>query len=162
MYEKFIKELRSYSKAVRILSKEYLPISLITPSKLQEILQVQLAITKSSQDYEVVLNRLHLYYDMKLVTFGIDYQKNLIIQFPVFVQPYTQMKLTLYQIETVPVLILDMGNKVQSYTQLKIEKPYIALNDKTYITIHPQELDNCKKIGYKYFSEELFVVKSKH
>ena len=26
----------------------------------------------------------------------------------------------------------------------------------------PQELNNCKKIGDKYFCEELFVVKSKH
>ena len=85
---------------------------------------------------------------MKLVTFGIDYQKNLIIQFPVFVQPYTQSKFTLYQVETVPVSILDNGNTVQSYTQLKIEKPYIALNGETYITICPQELNNCKKIGH--------------
>ena len=38
MYERFINELRSYSKAVRILSKGYLPISLITPSKLEAIL----------------------------------------------------------------------------------------------------------------------------
>ena len=38
MYEKFINELRSYSKAIRILSKGYLPISLITPSKLEAIL----------------------------------------------------------------------------------------------------------------------------
>ena len=78
-----------------------------------------------------------------------------------FVQPYTQTKLTLYQAETVPVTIVDSGNKVQSYTQLQIEKPYIALNDETYITIWPQELSNCKKIGYEYFCEELFVVKSK-
>ena len=91
MYEKFIAELRSYSKAIRILSKGYLPITLITPSKLEAILkQVQIAITKTNQDYELVLNRLYLYYDMKLVTFGIDSQKNLIIQFPVFVHPYTQ------------------------------------------------------------------------
>ena len=163
MYEKFIDELRSYSKAVRILSKGYLPIYLIMPSKLEAILQwVQAAITKSNQDYEIVLNRLYLYYDMKFVTFGIDYQKNLIIQFPVFVQPNTQIKLTLYQVETVPVSILDSGNKIQSDTQLKIEKPYIALNDETYITICPQELSNCKRISYKYFCEELFVVKSKH
>ena len=94
--------------------------------------------------------------------FVIDYQKNLIIQFPVFVQPYTQTKLPLYQVETVPVLILDASNKVQSYTQLKIEKPYVALNDETSIAICPQELNNCKKIGYKYFCEELFMVKSKH
>ena len=35
---------------------------------------------------------------MKLVMFGIDNKKNLIIQFPIFVQAYTQAKLTLYQI----------------------------------------------------------------
>ena len=126
MYEKFITELKSYSKAIRILSKGYLPITLITPSKLETILkQVQMAIAKTNQDYELVLNRLYLYYDMKLVTFGIDYQKNLLIQFPV----YMQTKLTLYQVETVPVPILDASNKIQSYTKLKIEKPYIALND---------------------------------
>ena len=39
MYEKFIAELRSYSKAIRILSKGYLPITLITPSKLEAILK---------------------------------------------------------------------------------------------------------------------------
>ena len=70
-----------------------------------------------------------------------------------------QTKLTLYQVETVPVPILDTGNKTQSYTQLKKEKPYMALNDETYITICPQELSNCKKIGYEYFCEELFVGK---
>ena len=163
MHEKFITELRSYSKAIRILSKGYLPITLITSSKLEAILkQVQMAIAKTNQDYELVLNRLYLYYAMKLVMFGIDYQKNLIIQVPIFVQPYMQTKLTLYQVETVPVPILDASNKIQTYTQLKIEKPYIALNDETYIFIHSQELNNCKRIGYEYFCEELFVVKSKH
>ena len=119
--------------------------------KLKEILhQVQLAITKSNQDYEIVLNRLYVYYNKKLVTFGIDSPRNLIIQFPVFIRLYTQTKLTLYQVETVLVPILDTGNKIQSYPQLKIEKLYIALNDETYITIQPQELNNCKKIGYEY------------
>ena len=61
MYEKFIAELRSYSKAIRILSKGYLPITSITPSKLEAILkQVQIAITKTNQDYELVLNRLYI------------------------------------------------------------------------------------------------------
>ena len=73
IYEKFINELRSYLKAIQILSKGYLPITLITPSKLEEILQyIQLAITKSNQNYETILNRIYMYYNMKLVTFGID------------------------------------------------------------------------------------------
>ena len=156
-------ELKSYSKAIRILSKGYLPISLIPPSKLEAILvQVKAALTKTNKDYDLVLNRLYLYYDMKFVMFGIDNQKNFIIQFPVFVQPYTQTKLTLYEIETVPMPILDANDKAQSYTQLKIKKPYIAVNEETYISLHPQELNTCKRIGYEHFCEELFVVKSKH
>ena len=111
MYERFIAELKSYSKAIRILSKGYLPTTLIPPSKLQLILsQVKVAIAKTNKDYDLVLSRLYLYYDMRLVTFGIDQDKNLTIQFPMFVQPYMQTKLTLYQIETVPMPILDTNN----------------------------------------------------
>ena len=70
--------------------------------------------------------RLYLYYDMKLLTFGIDNQRNLIVQFPIFVQPYTQKRLLMYQIETVLVPILDEDKQVHSYTEIKIEKMYIA------------------------------------
>ena len=91
MYERFINQLRMYSKAIRILSKAYLPISLLLPWKLYILLQeVKEALQITNRDYDLVTKRLYLYYDMKLVTFGIDDQRNLIIQFPVFVQPYTQ------------------------------------------------------------------------
>ena len=142
--------------------KGYLPMSLLTPSKLERILsEVKIAIAKSNKDYDLVLTRLYLYYDMKLVMFGIDSKRNLIIQFPVFVQPYTQERLIMYQIEAVPVPILDENEQMQSYTQLKIDKPYIALNTEMYVTLQTQELHTCKKIGYEYYCEELFVVKSK-
>ena len=132
IYERFIEELKLYSKAIRVLSKGYLPISFLPPSKLEKILkEVRIAIAKSNKDYDLVLTRLYLYYNMKLVMFGIDNQRNLIVQFPVFVQPYTQKRLIMYQIETVPVPILDENEQVQSCTELKIEKPYIALNVET-------------------------------
>ena len=56
---------------------------------------------------------------------------------------------------------MDQNENVQSYTQLKIDKPYIALDAEMYITVRTQELHTCKKIGYQYYCEELFVVKSK-
>ena len=52
----------------------------------------------------------------------------------------------MYQIETVPVPILDKNEQAHSYTELKIEKPYIALNDETYITLHSQELKCVKEL----------------
>ena len=162
MYERFIEELKLYSRAIRILSKGYLSISLLPLSKLEKILsEVRITIAKSDKDYDLVLTRLYLYYDMKLVTFGIDNQRNLIVQFPVFVQPYTQRRLAMYQIETIPIPILDRNKQAHSYTELKVEKPYIALNEERYITLHPQELKMCKRIRYEYYCEELFVIKSK-
>ena len=98
---------------------------------------------------------------MKLGTFGIDRDRNLVIQFPVYKQPYTQQPLILYQTETVPVLIFDQNRKVDSYTHLQIDRPYIALNSETYITIRQQKCRACKGIGYEFYSEELFVVKHK-
>ena len=146
MYERFIEELKLYSRAIRVLSKGYLPISLLPPSKLEKILkEVKISIAKSNKDYDLVLNRFYLYYDMKLVTFRIDNQRNLIVQFPVFVQPCTQKRLIMYQIETVPVPIFDENEQVHSYTELKIEKTYIALNEEMYITLHTQEQKMCKR-----------------
>ena len=113
MYERFIEELRLYSRAIRVLSKGYLPISMLPPQKLEKILrEVRIAIAKSNKHYDLVLTRLYLYYDMKLVTFRIDNQRNLIVQFPVFVQPYTQKRLIMCQIETVPVPISDKNEQV--------------------------------------------------
>ena len=87
---RFINQLRMYSQVIRVLSKGHLPISFLPPSKLNTILQEEKeALQVNNRDYNLVINRLYLYYDMKLVTFGIDDQRNLIIQFLVFVQPYT-------------------------------------------------------------------------
>ena len=83
MYERFIKKLITYSKAIRILSKGYLPMYLLPPSTLESILkEVRKAITKSNKDYDLVLTRLYLYYDMKLVTFGIDKKRNFNYRIP--------------------------------------------------------------------------------
>ena len=95
IYNEFISQLHIYAKAVRILAQGYLPISLIMPLKLQEILNsIKEMLTKTNPDYDIVIKRSHLYYDMKLVTFGIDRNRNLIIQFPILMQPHTQQLLT--------------------------------------------------------------------
>ena len=160
MYERFLNQLIQYSQAIRVLSKGYLPITLLSPSKLNIILQkVRETIQKENKDYDILLKRLYLYYDMKLVTFGIDDKRNLIVQFPVFVHSHNQKHLTLYQLETVPVPIIDRNENAQSYTHVMVTKPYIALNSETYISLRIEELETCKKIGYEFYCEELFVVK---
>ena len=129
LYRELITQLCIYASAIRTLAKGYLPISLVTPSKLRDILnEVKTSIRTTNPDYDLGIDRFHLYYGMQLVTFDMDKDKNLIIQFPVFVQTYTQQPLILCQLETVPVSIIDQNTQVQSYTHLQVHKLYIALN----------------------------------
>ena len=78
MYERFINQLTMYAQVRRVLSKEYLPISLLLPSKVNTILQeMKAALQTTNRDYDLVIKRIYLYYDMTLVTLGIDSQRNL-------------------------------------------------------------------------------------
>ena len=61
----------------------------------------------------------------------------------------------------IPVPILDMNKKEDSYNWIRIDKAYIALNLDINISIHSEELRTCKRIGYEYYCEKLFLVKSK-
>ena len=85
LYRELITQLHIYALAIRVLAKGYLPNTLIMPVKLKDILnEVKKTLRTSNPDYDLVIDRLHLYYDMQLVTFDIDKDRNLIIQFPVF------------------------------------------------------------------------------
>ena len=98
LYRELITQLCTYVSAIRILAKGYLPNTLIKREKLQEILdELKNSVHITNPDYNLVLDRLHLYYDMQLITFGIEKDMNIIIQFPVLIQPYTQKPLILYQ-----------------------------------------------------------------
>ena len=148
IYNKFISQLHIYTKAVTILAKCYLPISLVTPIKLQEIIDtIKETLIKTNPDYDIVIKRLHLHYDMKLVTFRLDRERNLIIQFSIFMQAYTQQLLILYQLETVTVPIVDKNTEADSYTQLQIKKPYLTLNKEMNINIQQKGLATGKRIG---------------
>ena len=162
LYRELITQLKAYLSAIRILSKGYLPTTLIPPNKLQDILaEVRRSLHHTNPDYTLVFDKLHMYYNMPLVTFGVDRSMNLVIQFPIFTQLYIQELLLLYQIKSVPVPILDTNMEANSYTHLQVNKPYIALNKETYILLTNEELRSCKTIGKMFYCKELFFVKHK-
>ena len=56
MYKRFLNQLRQYSQAIRVLSKEYLPITFLSPSKLNIILQnVRETVQKENKDYDILI-----------------------------------------------------------------------------------------------------------
>ena len=118
-------------------------------------------VMKTHPNFVLAIKHLTEYYDMKLATFGVDTDGNMIVAFPVFVQDHTSQPQTLYEIETVKVPIPDLNVDANIYSEVKYSKPYIAINKDYYIQLRIQELRMCKQIRHTYYCEELFFVKHK-
>ena len=64
------------------------------------------------------MKRLHLYYNMKLVTFGIDRKQKSYCTIPNFhATLFTTTINIIYQLEMVPVAIIDKNTTANSYTK---------------------------------------------
>ena len=126
--ENLIHELRLLLRSIAILSKGYLPPQLFTPTDIVKISQDALKLVqKRHPDYVLVIPQASNYYDMRLVTFGIDGRDRLIVCFPIFMKDFSREPMKLYQIETVPNPIVDENLVANSYSQVIVNKPYIAI-----------------------------------
>ena len=163
IYTPLLKELDALIKAISVLSKGRLPVEIYNPDRLDQILkEVKAMLQKDHENFKLALPHLTHYYDMKLVTFGIQKDENaLVVSFPIFIQKENHKTMTLYEIETVPVPIVDLNTDAQSYTMVEILKPYIAVGTDSYIQLRIQELNMCKQIRDIAICEELFLVKHK-
>ena len=162
LYEWLLGNLKDLLNAIGILSTGHLPPFLFPPTVLENITTNALVmVMKTHPNFVLAIKHLTEYYDMKLATFGVDTDGNMIVAFPVFVQDHTSQPQTLYEIETVKVPIPDLNTDANSYSEVRYSKPYIAINKDYYIQLRIQELRMCKQIRHTYYCEELFLVKHK-
>ena len=162
LYEALVTELKLLLRSIAILSKGYLPPQLFPPTTLVEISQRAITMIKQrNPDYVLALPHITDYYDMRLVTFGLDDQGRLVVCFPIFIKDFKKEPMTLYQLETVKVPIKDQNVHADSYTEVTVTKPYLASNRDYYIQLVLPELVMCKKIRRTHYCEELFLVKHK-
>ena len=162
LYDELERVLKIFLSAAETLSKGYLPASLFPPSVLCNITSSALKmVQKKNPDYVLTIKHVTEYYDMKMVTFGVNDGVELVVAFPVFVQDHTRESMTLYELETVKVPITDTNLAANSYTEVQTSKPYIAFNNDYYIQLRIPELRMCKQIWHTYYCEELFLVKHK-
>ena len=162
IYDELERILKVFLSAAETLSKGYLPASLFPPSVLCNITSSALAmVQKKNPDYVLTIKPVTEYYDMKMVTFGVNDGIELVVAFLVFVQDHTRESMTLYELETVKVPITDTNLAANSYTEVQTSKPYIAFNNDYYIQLCIPELCMCKQIWHTYYCEELFLVKHK-
>ena len=162
LYETLVTEVKLLLRSIAILSKGYLPPQLFPPTTLVEISHRAITMIKHrNPDYVLALPHISDYYNMRLVTFGLDDQGRLVVCFPIFIKDFKKEPMTLYQLETVKVPIKDQNLQADSYTEVAVTKPYLASNRDYYIQLVLPELVMYKKIRRTHYCEELFLVKHK-
>lgn len=161
VYRDLLDGFRRLIVGLEKLSQGYLPAEIFPPSVLNGIIeQVKEAVDSSHPEYEVALENVANYYDMKLVTYGVDKTDHtLVVTFPILIQHHTNKQMTLFEIESVPVPISDQNREADSYSRVRIVKPYLAVNNEFYIQLRLEEMAMCKTINFNYYCEELFLVK---
>ena len=101
LYEWLLQHLEELLDSIGILSTGHLPPLLFPPTVLKNITTNAINLVhKLHPDYVLAIDHVTAYYDMKLATFGVDHENNMIIAFPIFVKTITAnqrlcMKLTL-------------------------------------------------------------------
>ena len=162
LYEWLLHHLQDLLDSIGILSTGHLPPLLFPPTVLQNITANTIEmVCKSHPDYDLAIEHITEYYDMKLATFDLDSDDSMVVAFLVFVKDHTSEPKTLYEIEMVKVPIPDKNEEADSYSEVRYSRPYLAINDDYYIQLRIQELHICKKIRHIYYCEELFLIKHK-
>ena len=84
LYEWLLRNLKDLLNAIGILSTGHLPPFLFPPTVLENITTNALVMVKKSHpNFVLAIKHLTEYYDMKLATFGVDTDGNMIVAFPV-------------------------------------------------------------------------------
>ena len=162
LYEWLLCHLQDLLDSIGILSTGHLPPLLLPPTVLQNITANAIEmVCKTHPDYDLAIEHITEYYDMKLATFGLDLDDSMVVAFPVLVKYHASKPKTSYEIEMVKVPIPDKNKEADSYSEVKYSKPYLAINNDYYIQLRIQELHMCKKIRHTYYCEELFLIKHK-
>ena len=162
IYRELITSLKALHQAIAILSRGYLPSEIFPPTRLKNITEtVRATLIRDHPEYQLALTDLSDYYDMQMVTFGVSSDKELVITFPILIKQLNSRPLDLYDFETIPVPVKDENVELNTYTQVIPVKPYLAVSYSHYIELKTEELRMCKTIHFKYYCEEVFLVKHK-
>ena len=163
LYSTMIDEIKALVKGIATQSKGRITPELFPPSFLQNItIRVMSELLKSNTGYKLAFPQIDAYYDMMVTTFSLDKDNNLIVTFPILIEPIPNKPLSLYEIETVPVPIVDMDKSADSFSEVHVSKPYIAASPIAYIQLREPELQRCKVVQQQYYCEEAFMVKHAH
>ena len=165
LYQQTISELDHLLDTLDNLSNNLLSHSVIAPNVLKNLLDhVKEQLSEKYPDYELVIDEVHQYYNLPLISF--DYQEGILgIQIPLFIKQRLQEPLVLFNIKSIPVpfhvndVLVDENESKYTYNQVPTTTEILAMSSDTNINLDYKELSQCIKFLILDFCEQLFLMK---
>ena len=96
LYELMLHHLKDLLDCIGILSTSKLPPMLFPPTVLENITSNAIGMVRHTHpEYELAVGHISEYYDMKLGTFGIGIEGNMVVAFPIFVKDHSDKPKTI-------------------------------------------------------------------
>ena len=90
LYELMLHHLKDLLDCIGILSTGKLPPMLFPPTVLENITSKAIdMVCHTYPNYELAVGHISEYYDMKLCTFGVSIEGNMVVAFPIFVKDHS-------------------------------------------------------------------------
>ena len=145
LYQQTISELDHLLDPFDNLSNNLLSHSVIATNVLKSLLDhVKDQLNKKYPDYELVIDEVHQYSNLPLISF--DYQEGILgIQIPSVIKPRLQEPLLLFNIKSIPVpshvneALVDENESKFTYTQVPTTTEILAMSSDTNINLDYKE-----------------------
>ena len=137
-------DLQAHQRALQTALRDNLPIGLVRPSKLQEILgHVRSALRDTHAQYELAIEDLQYFYESAVSVNSIDKALTLSFRIPLSAGDYT--KFHVYELRTVHIPVPNKEKSTLATTKITNVKPYFAIsqNGKYFMELDEFQLRHC-------------------
>ena len=165
LYESILSELDHFLDALDNLSNNQLSHSVIPPKEMSDlIVHVNEVLSTQYPNYELVVSRVHDYYNLPFSTFACQ-GNTLMVHISFYIKLINQEPLHMYEIKSIPVPyhmneeLIDETESNYTYTKIKPSTEILAMGSNSQINLDYNQLVHCIQYNILFFCEQMFLAK---
>ena len=165
LYESILCELDHFLDALDNLSNNQLSHSVIPPKEIRDlIVHVNGVLKTQYPNYELVVSRVHDYYNLPFSTFACQ-GNTLMVHISFYIKPINLEFLHMYEIKSIPVPyhmneeLIDETESKYTYTKIKPSTEILAMGSNSQINLDCNQLVHCIQYNILFFCEQMFLAK---
>ena len=165
LYESILSELDHFLDALDNLSNNQLSHSVIPPKEMNDLIaHVNEVLKTQYPNYELVVSRVHDYYNLPFSTFACQ-GNTLMVHISFYIKLINQEPLHMYEIKSIPVPyhmneeLIDETESKYTYTKIKPSTEILAMGSNSQINLDYNQLVHCIQYNILFFCEQMFLAK---